>query len=118
MIVRPPPRLTNRALIDKYIQIDLFSWMKDVTSAITKINFQDNFQSFTVNNISILAGMEVGISNQFKNRYPGTIPTGRIIIRQKGDANIIDGDSDWTEDLVFLKNPSANDAIVSVIFFK
>jgi len=118
MIIKQPPRLTNRDTFIKYIETDLWTWLKDLSVAFLKINFQDNFQSFTVNDLSIPAGAEVAVSNQFKNRYPGVIPTGRMIIRQKGDANIIDGDSPWTANLLFLKNPSANDAVVSVLFFK
>lgn len=117
MIVRPPPRLTNIAGVVKYVQVDLWTWLKELSVAFLKINFQDNFQSFQASDVSILAGKEVAIPNQFKNRYPGLIPKGRLIIRQKGDATIVDGDSAWTADLVFLKNPSSNDAIVTVIFF-
>lgn len=118
MIIKQPPRLTNRDSIIKYIETDLWTWLKDLSVSFLKINFQDNFQSFTVNDVIILPNTEVAISNQFKNRYPGLVPSGRIIVRQKGDANIIDGDSPWTADLLFLKNPSANAATVSVLFFK
>lgn len=118
MLVRPPPRLTNENGILKYIQVDLWTWLKEFSVAFLKINFQDNFQSFQVDNLQILAGQEVSITNQFKNRYPGLIPQGRLIIRQKGNATIVDGDKPWTPDLVFLKNASTNDVIISVIFFK
>ncbi len=118
MIVRPPPRLTNQQSVVKYIQVDLWTWLKEFSVAFLKINFQDNFQSFEVQNLTIPAGQEVAISNQFKGRYPGLIPQGKLIVRQKGNANIIDGDSPWTADLVFLRNPSTQDAVVTVIFFK
>lgn len=118
MIVRTPPKLTNKSSVVKYIEVDLWSWLKALSTGLLKINFVDNFQSFVVENLSIAAGKEIAISNQFFESYPGTIPTGRIIIRQKGDANILDGDNVWTDSQLYLKNPSANDAVISVLFFK
>lgn len=118
MIIKMPPRLTNRQGYIKYLEIDLWSWMRELTLGMTKINFDENFQSFTVKDVSIPAGQEVKISNQFKNRYPGTVPSGRIIIRQKGNANIIDGETPWNSNSVYLRNPSTNNAVVSVIFIR
>lgn len=118
MIIRQPPKLTNRQNIIKYIEADLWTWLKDIATGILKINFQDNFQSFTVQDLEIPAGQEVAIPNGFLNAYPGVIPTGRFIVRQQGDANIIDGTTAWSAELVYLRNPSANDATVTVIFFR
>lgn len=92
--------------------------MKELTLGFTKINFNDNFQSFIVENVSIASGKEVAIANEFNNRYPGLIPSGRIIVRQSGNANIIDGVNKWTADLLYLRNPSEENAIVSVLFFR
>lgn len=110
--------MTNPDVIKKYIEGDLWTWLKEVSVAFTKLTFKDNFQSFTAENVSIPAGEEVAIPNQFRGRFAGAVPQGRIIVRQKGDATIVDGDSVWTADLVYLKNPSQNDAVVSVLFFK
>jgi hypothetical protein len=118
MIIRTPPRITNKSIVLKYIDVDLWSWLKELYNGLFMINFNDNFQSFTVNNLTIPAGTEIAISNQFGLSYPGSIPSGRIIVRQQGDANIIDGLTIWNEKQVFLRNPSANDATISVIFFK
>jgi len=118
MIIRVPPKLTNRNSVVKYIEIDLWSWLKELSIGILKISFKENFQSFTVQNLSIPAMTEVSIPNEFRTSYPGSIPSGRIIIRQNADANIIDGVNEWTKTHVSLRNPSANDCIVSVLFFK
>ena len=118
MIVRTPPKLTNRNSLVKYVEIDLWSWLKELSTGLLKVDFKQNFQSFTVENLSIPAMTEVSIPNRFRNAYPGNIPSGRIIIRQQGDANIIDGNTEWTDTHVYLRNPSANDAVVSVLFFK
>lgn len=118
MIIKTPPKLTNKSSLVKYIEVDLWSWLKELAVGLLKINFIDNFQAFIVQNISIPAGMEVSISNQFRNAYPGNIPSGRIIIRQTGNANIIDGPTAWTADNLYLLNPSGNDATITVLFFK
>ena len=118
MIIRTPPKLTNRSSVVKYIEIDLWSWLRELSVGLLKIDFEQNFQSFTVENIEIPAGIEVAIPNQFRTAYPGNIPSGRVIIRQRGDANIIDGNTVWNDSHVYLLNPSANNAVVSVLFFK
>lgn len=118
MIIRTPPKITNRNSIVKYIDVDLWSWLKDLSVGILKINFQQNFQSFTVSNLLIPAGTQVSIPNGFRTSYPGAIPSARIITRQQGNATIIDGDQVWDVNYVYLQNPSGNDATISVIFFK
>lgn len=118
MIIRPPPKLTNRDSTIKYLEVDLWSWLKELSNGLLKIDFLQNFQAFIVKNLTIPAGQEVSIANQFRTSAPGTIPSGRIIIRQQGDANIIDGTTAWTETHLYLLNPSANNAVVSVLFFK
>ena len=118
MIIRPPPILTNRESLFKYLEVDLWSWLKALSTGILKIDFQQNFQAFMVSNVRILAGQEIAIPNQFRASYPGTIPTMRIIVRQQGDANIIDGPTTWSATHLYLLNPSLNDATVSVLFFK
>lgn len=118
MIIRTPPKITNRNSVVKYVEIDLWSWLKELSIGLLKLDFRQNFQSFRVDGLQIPAATEVAIPNGFRTSYPGVIPSSRIIVRQQGDANIIDGDTVWTENQVFLKNPSANNATISVIFFK
>lgn len=118
MIIRNPPKITNQRSILKYIEVDLWNWLKELTTNLFNIDFKQNFMSFTVQDLEIPANTEVSINNQFKNVYPGLIPSARIITRQQGNATIIDGDTVWNENHVFLKNPSANDAVITVIFFR
>lgn len=117
MIIRTPPKLTNRSSVVKYVEIDLWSWLKDLYNGILKISFKDNFQSFLVEGVLVPAGKEIAISNQFARSFPGQIPSGRIITRQSGDAVILDGDTKWSISQLYLKNPSGNDATISVLFF-
>lgn len=117
MIIRNPPKLTNRSSIVNYVEVSLWSWLRDLTVGLFKISFKENFQSFTVE-VIILAMTEVSIANQFANSSPGVIPSGRLIVRQKGDAVILDGDTPWSDTAVYLKNPSANNVTLTVIFFR
>lgn len=119
-ILRVPPKLTSRRSYIKYIEVDLWSWLKDLSTSMLKINFKDNFQSFTVDNLTIPASTEVSIPNAFRTAYPGTIPSGRIIIRQSlSSMAVLDGDTEWTDTHVYLKNADPVNAVkVSVLFFK
>lgn len=117
MIIKTPPKITNRNSLTKYVDVDLWGWLRDLSIGLLKLTFRENFQSFTVKNLSIPANTEVSIQNEFRTAYPGLIPSNRIITRQQGDANIIDGVTVWTSSHVYLRNPSGNDAVISVIFF-
>lgn len=118
MIIRPPPKLTNRDSTIKYIEIDLWVWLKELANGLFKVNFTENFQSFTVTNLTIPAGTEMPIQNGFRNSSPGVVPSGRIITRQTGNAVIVDGTTQWNANQVYLSNPSANSATITVVFFK
>ncbi len=117
--IRTPPKLTNRDSVIKYIEVDLWIWLRNLATNVLKINFNDNFQGFYAEDVLIPRATELAIPNQFKNIYPGGIPSGRIITRQKGDALIIDGNTPWTEQFVYLTNTSpVSDALITVFFFK
>lgn len=119
MIIRTPPKITNRNSVVKYVEIDLWSWLKELSIGVLKLDFLQNFQSFRVNDLVIPVNTEVAIPNGFRTAYPGVIPSSRVIVRQKGDANVVDGDTVWNQNQVFLKNPSlTNEVTISVIFFK
>jgi len=111
MIFNNPPRLPSNTGVNKYLQIDLFSWMKSLFAGLLKLSFKDNFQSFTVEELTIPAGTEVNITNQL-----GTIPTARLIVRQTGDGLVTDGV--WDLQTVRLFNNGAVDVTITVIFFK
>ena len=115
--LKPPARLTNNQGMLKYLQVDLWSFLRDVYNSFYSLTLTGNLKTFLVENVVIPHGEEVAIGNQFSSRYPGVIPTGYIIVRQQGDANIIDGNTAWNVTNVYLRNPSSNDAKVNVLFF-
>jgi len=111
MIFNNPPRLPSVTGIGKYLQVDLYSWMKSVFAGLLKLSFKDNFDSFTVADLTIPAGEEVNITNGL-----GFIPSGRLIVRQTGNGLVTDGV--WDIETVRLFNNGAVDVVITVIFFK
>lgn len=112
MIVNNPPRLASHKGINKYVQSDLYSWLKNLVSGMNgRLSFQDNFPSFVVNDLTIPAGSSVDIDNLLVN----IIPNERIIVRQTGNGVVTDGV--WDLKTLRLFNNGAVDVVVSVRFF-
>ena len=111
MIINNPPRLPSQQGIGKYVQSDLFGWLRNLISGINgRLSFDDNFQSFLAKDIDIAAAATAAIPNQLR-----TIPNERIIVRQVGDGVITDGV--WDADTLRLVNNGAGTVTVSVRFF-
>lgn len=111
MIAKNPPRLPGIKGIAKYVQSDLFNWMQDVKSGINgKLNFDENFQSFLAEDVTIAAGATAEIPNALQ-----VTPNERYIVRQTGDGVITDGA--WDVDTVRLVNNGAVSVTISVRFF-
>ena len=109
-IIPNPPRLAASGSAAKYVQTELFSWFKNVTSALLRLTFTDNFSSFLVTDLTIPAGGTATITNQLRS-----IPSYRLIARQIGNGLVTDGD--WTINTVQLINNGAVPVTISVIFF-
>ena len=98
--------------VANYLSQDLPRTLRNLQFGLTKIAFQDNFESFQVE-VVIPASSEIGIDNQAR-----FIPTRRLIVRQTGGGAITDGDTDWTSDTLYLKNTGGTDATVTVVFLR
>lgn len=111
MRIPNPPRLPSKEGLGKYVQTDLFSWLKELTTGLTgRLTFDENFNSFLVEDIAIAAGATANIDNQL-----GVIPNERYIVRQTGNGVITDGT--WDIETLRLVNNGAVDVVVSVRFF-
>lgn len=111
MIIQNPPRLPSQKGLGKYVQSDLYSWIKNFVSGVNgRLNFDDNFSSFIAKDITIAAGAETLIPNQLK-----VVPNERYIVRQIGDGVITDGE--WDQQTVRLVNNGSVSVTVSVRFF-
>ncbi len=113
MIFNNAPKLgsnTNEG-VSRYLQGAIYGWFLNLITGLTKLSFGDNFESFTVNNISIAAGETATITNQLK-----ITPSARLIIRQSGNSLVTDGT--WNAQSLQLINNGASDVTVSVIYFR
>jgi len=101
--------------IAQFLRSDYRKMIRDLDVGLTKLTLLDNFQSF-VAEVTIASASEIQIRNRFTD---GTIPTQRVVIKGGSDAqNIVDGDTKWTTDFVYLKNTGAGTATATVLFLK
>ena len=94
--------------IERYLAVELQNTLTDVTTALTRLTFRDNFKSQTV-----VATLNATAETEIKHTL-GSVPSGRLIIRSNS-ASIVDGDTAWTKDAIYLKNTGATVAVVTVI---
>lgn len=73
----------------------------------------ENMNGQIIENVLIPASASIDISHNLK-----VAPKYRIILRQIGGGSIIDGDSDWTDSRISLKNTGASDSIVTVFLIR
>ncbi|MHA2064494.1 MAG: hypothetical protein ACXABY_08950 [Candidatus Thorarchaeota archaeon] len=96
----------------EYVAIDLGKVLKDLDIGLQRLSFVDNFDGFTVE-VTIATGAELKIRNELRDR----VPTQRLIVRGGTDSqNIVDGDTPWDLNFVYLKNLGAGTATATVLF--
>ena len=111
MIIHNPPRLPSVKGIGKYVQADLFTWIKNFVSGVNgRLSFDDNFPSFVALDVVIGAGVEVNIPNELE-----VVPNERYIVRQVGDGVITDGV--WDLNTLKVLNNGSVQVTVSIRFF-
>lgn len=111
MIINNPPKLPSRQGIEKYVQSDLFSWLRNFVAGFNgRISFDDNFSSFLAQDVEIAAGATALIPNALS-----VIPNERYIVRQTGDGVITDGT--WDIKTLRLVNNGSVTVTISVRFF-
>ena len=109
------PNTGTLETVISYLFADMPKTLRELSYGLTKLTFADNFESFKVS-VTIPATSELAIRNQLRS---GQIPTERIIVRGKSGAeNVVDGDTDWTKQFVYLKNVGASAATVTVLFIR
>lgn len=97
--------------IVKYLAVELASSLRELRQGLTKLNFSDNFEGW-IEEVEIPATSEKKITNRL-----GSIPNYRLILRSNSDS-IVDGDTAWSTEFVYLKNTSASTATLTVAFIK
>lgn len=73
----------------------------------------ENMNGQVINNINIPASTSIDIPHSLK-----TTPKYRIILRQINGGTIVDGDTQWSDTLISLKNTGATDTIISVFVMR
>lgn len=107
----PPLRMGEN--IETYLSSVLKTWALDLVDGLHKLALTENLESFEVT-VTIPAGTEERITNELDN----AIPSGRFFIRHSGDPDVIDGDTEWDTDFVYLKNSGSSEATITAVFFK
>lgn len=97
--------------IIQYLEVFLANTLTDISTALQRLTFKDNFKSFTAQ-VTISAGQELAIQHNL-----GVIPTGRLITRSSG-YQVRDGDTAWTSDYIYLKNDGSSQVTLIVIILR
>jgi hypothetical protein len=98
--------------VAKYLSVDITKILRELSNGLSNITFSDNFESFEVI-VTIAASSELAIRNELR----GKTPSKRIIVRgSDGVQNIVDGDTQWTESYVYMKNTGLSPVSVTLVF--
>jgi hypothetical protein len=112
---RDDPRATIADVVH-YLGVEMTLNLKELVIGLRKLTFADNFESFQAT-VTIPAVTEMAIRNAIRG---GDVPTKRIIVR--GDTfsgSVVDGDTAWSKDFVYLKNTHATQpSTVTAVFLK
>ena len=101
--------------VSQFLRVDITKTLRELAGGLTRLRFTDNFEAFEVE-VTIPATSEVPIRNELKSK---TIPTQRLIVRGgSGAENVVDGDTQWTRDFVYLQNTGGSEVTVTVVFLK
>lgn len=110
----------NYSDANRYLTVELPQILRDLSTGLTHLEFDDNFISFT-KVLIIEANTEKTIQNELRDLSGNKIiPSKRLIVRGNQYASYVqDGPTTWTVDNLYLKNYHATgDATLTVIFFK
>lgn len=103
---------TDIESVKRYLVKDLKVLLRELQGGLTKLSFEDNFKSFTTT-VTIPASSELAIRNELRTE----IPTKRIIVRGgAGSQDVVDGDTTWNRNFVYLKNTTGSPVTLTVLF--
>lgn len=92
---------------------DLYALIRGLTVGLKRLSFEDNFESFKIENVEIPANSEIAIGN--KLTY---IPSKYIITSQTGNGLITKGTTSWTTSALYVKNNGAETVKVNISFLR
>lgn len=91
---------------------DLLSTVMELRSGLGGLTFSENFKSFKWQG-TIAFGTETIIPNKIR----GSIPTGFIVTMIQGSAQLVKGDTEWTQAFLSLKNVDAANDLTATVYF-
>lgn len=94
-----------------YLRVDLANSLRDLSTGLSRLKLQDNFEGFMTEVIFTGAG-EVGIRHNL-----GYVPSMRIIVRSTVP-DIVDGATPWDENFVYLSKASSGAGTATVVFLR
>ena len=83
-----------------------------INVVLSKMTLEDNFISY-ITEITIPATTELEIPHNLK-----VTPKYRIILRQRGNSLVTDGEASWTDKVIYLKNQGANEVTLTVMIVR
>ena len=93
---------------------NIYELIQELMTGVTRLSFDDNFESFEVKDVSIKSGDVASITNSLT-----VIPSKYIITAQEGGSIVAKTNTNrWNTDTVYLKNYGTDDVTISVIFMK
>jgi hypothetical protein len=95
-----------------FLTRDFGKTIRELDLGLTRLSFVDNFRAFKTT-VTIPAGTELAIRNELRS----VIPSERIILRSNS-SSIVDGDTAWSLNFVYLKNTGGSQATITVVFLE
>lgn len=86
--------------------------IRELSSGLTKLTFQDNFEGFDAEDIVITSGSEAKIRNELK-----FIPTRYIITMQEGNG-LLAKSGVWTKDHLYMTNHGPDTVTATIRFLR
>jgi len=95
----------------QYLTVDLANSLRDLTTGLGRLKLLENFEGFEAR-VSFSGAGEVAIRHNL-----GFVPSQRIIVRATA-ADVVDGDTAWSTEFVYLKKLGAGAATATVVFLR
>lgn len=103
------------AVVD-YLTVDLRKFLRELQLGLTRLKLLDNFESFQTTVTLPVSVTDYQIPNELVS---GLAPTQRLIVRGgDGSEQVVDGDTPWSNEFVYLKNLGSSAVTVTVIFLR
>ena len=86
--------------------------IRHLSAGLRRLDLVQNFESFEVT-LVIPASSELKFRNQLN-----FIPTRSILVNQRGNGLVTQGDTAWTRDFLYMKNNGAEEVVATYIFMR